>query len=235
MSQFVDNLLRFSEPGSLDIEAILLHLLVAFVLGQLVAWLYVWTHRGISYSASIPQALVVLALVITIVMLVIGSDLARAFGLFGALALIRFRTPVKDSWDTVFLFLSVSVGIAVGTNNLLLGVVGTLAVCLVIAYLSMTRFGTMISHNGLLRLRLPLGGGDETMRSVLGRYCDSFHLVHVREAIAAVPGDQEREMEYAWQIKLVDPRYGSQMLSEVGAIEGVRGLSLLMQDEEVLP
>ena len=76
------------------------------------------------------------------------------------------------------------------------------------------------------------------MRSVLSRYCDSFHLVHMREAVAAVPGDEsvgERAMEYAWQIKLVDPRYGTQMLTEVGDIAGVSGMSLLMQDEEVLP
>ncbi|MFQ5505097.1 MAG: DUF4956 domain-containing protein [Planctomycetota bacterium] len=231
MERFINELLTYREAGStLGVETILLCLLLAFVLGQLVAWLYVWTHRGISYSSSMPQSLIVLALVITLVMLVVGNNLARAFGLFGALALIRFRTPVKDSWDTVFLFFAVSVGIAVGTQNLMIAVVGTVVLWLVIAYLSVTRFGSGITHNGLLRLRLPAGGEAEAeMRSVLSRYCDSVSLVHMREAGPAPI------MEFAFQIKLIDSSFGSRMISEVLTIEGVSAPSLLMQDEEAQP
>ncbi|HLU39797.1 MAG TPA: DUF4956 domain-containing protein, partial [Planctomycetota bacterium] len=65
---------------------ILTFLVLAFVLGQLVAWIYVWTHSGLSYSRSQAQSLVLLSVIVTLVMLAVGNNLARAFGLFGALA-----------------------------------------------------------------------------------------------------------------------------------------------------
>lgn len=101
----------------------------------LVAWLYIWTHRGVSYSAAMSQSIVVLSLIVALLMLVVGNSVARAFGLFGALSLIRFRTPVKDSRDTVYLFFSVAVGIAAGTQNLGAALVGTLVVGVILVYM----------------------------------------------------------------------------------------------------
>lgn len=231
----IENILTYSEgSNALRMDGILLAVLCAFVCAQLVAWFYIWTHRGLSYSVSVAQSLIVLALVVTFVMLVVGNDLARAFGMFGALALIRFRTPVKDSWDTVFLFLSVAIGIACGTQNLMAAVVGTVLICLIIGYLSLTRFGTQRRHDGLLRVRLPMGGEHEgLLRKLMKRYCNSFHLIHMREA---GPGsDGQRLMEYAWQVKLVDSSFGPQLMAELAGIEGATTPALLMQDEEIQP
>ena len=118
MSDLLDQALSFRGGATpLAVETVVLGLLAAFVLSQVVAWVYLWTRRGVSHSTSFTQSIVILSVIVALVMLVIGSNLARAFGLFGALALIRFRTPVKDSRDTVFLFLSVAVGIATGTGT----------------------------------------------------------------------------------------------------------------------
>lgn len=235
MNGFFENILSFSEgSNALRLEGILLSVLCAFICSQLVAWFYIWTHRGLTYSASVAQSLIVLALVVCFVMLVVGNDLARAFGMFGALALIRFRTPVKDSWDTVFLFLSVAIGIACGTQNLMAAVVGTVTICLVIGYLALTRFGTQRKHDGLLRVRLPMGGEQEgVLRRLMKRYCHSFHLIHIREATRS--SDGPRLMEYAWQVKLVDSSFGAQLMAELAGIEGASTPALLMQDEEIQP
>lgn len=231
MNGFFDQFLSFREGSSAaSMETVLLCVLVSFLLGTLIAWLYMWTHRGVSYSPAMAQSLIVLSMIVTFVMLVVGNSLARAFGLFGALALIRFRTPVKDVRDTVFLFASVGVGIAVGTQSFVAAAAGTLAICLVLGYLHVVRFGTKAVHNALLRFRCPAGGEAESMATdAFGRFCDGFSLMHVREA------GPEQSMEFAYQLRLFDTDHGPRLMSELGRIEGVSDLSLLMQDSEDQP
>lgn len=231
MNGFLDSIMGYRETGSvLSIESLLLCLLATFLLSQATAWVYLRTHRGVSYSGTMARSLVILSLIVALVMVVIGNNIARAFGLFGALALIRFRTPVKDANDTVFLFLSVAIGIATGTGNILAGTVGTLVICLVIIYLSTIQFGNPLSHDGLLRFQIPVGQGrDEDIGQVLNRYCDSFNLLHIRQNEGA------STLEMSYQIKLVDSRFSSQLVAEIEALSEVSQLSLLMQDVEAAP
>ena len=200
--------------------------LASFVFGQVVAWLYSWTHRGMSYSVSMTQALIVLTMIVALVMVVVGNSLARAFGLFGALALIRFRTPIKDARDAVFLFYAVALGIATGTGYLAAAFVGMVSIGAVLVYLHLTSFGARLDHDGLIRFRCP---ADEMLehdvRRELKRYCDDFSLLHVREA-------GEADMEYAFQIRLIDPSIGPAMVGRMRLIDGVHDLSLLMQGSE---
>lgn len=227
----MDELFRtlFESPviGGDTVGELLLHLLAAFVLGQLVAWVYAWTHHGVSYSRSQVQSLVLLSLIVTIVMLAIGGSLARAFGLFGALALIRFRTPIKDARDAAFLFLSVGVGITVGTRNLQLAIVGTCFALAVAVYLGISRFGERDAADSVLRFSMPNAGDAETrLRALLRHYCSSFALMHLREGGSA-------SMDFAYRLRLVDPTQSSALLADLSTIPGVRGASLLVQDEEL--
>jgi hypothetical protein len=231
MSEILNQDLGFKESAdSLALESILLGLLAAFVLAQAVAWVYIWTHRGISHSSSLTQSLVVLAVIVALVMLVIGSNLARAFGLFGALALIRFRTPVKDSRDTVYLFLSVAIGIATGTGNVLAAALGAVVCCLILIFLSVSRFGHHVAHHGVLRMTLPPDRGPEaSLLEAFRRYCSTFRLVHVRET------GRNGIAEYAYEVKLAHPEDGALLAAEVRGIAGIEGLSVLLSDAEAAP
>lgn len=227
MSGFLD--LR-AGAGAMTLESVVLGLLATFLLSQVIAWVYLRTHRGVTYSASFARSLVVLSLIVALVMMVIGSSIARAFGLFGALALIRFRTPVKDANDTVFLFLAVAIGIAVGTGGLLAGAAGTVLIGGAILYLRGIRFGDPLTHDGLLRLQLPTDRPDDRdVRRVLGDYCESFDLLHVREVVEA------GAMELSFQLKLFDLEQSSQLVAAVEQLPPARGVSLLIQDREVTP
>ena len=229
MNDFFDRLLSAADTGALAFDEVLLSLLVAFALAQVVAWLYVWTHRGLSYTASISQSIIVLSLVVALLMILIGNSLARAFGLFGALALIRFRTPIKDSRDTVFLFFAVAVGIAAGTQNIIAACVGTAVIAGVVVYLDFVRFGERFHHDGLVRFRCESGGeGNQLVQSALRKLCEEYSLLHVRDA-------GESLVEFAYQIRLYDRRMGPDVVSAIHGIEGISDLSLLMQDEETQP
>jgi len=231
MSQLLDQALSLREGATtLAVGAIVLGLLAAFVLSQAVAWVYIWTHRGISHSTSLTQSLVMLSVIVALVMLVIGSNLARAFGLFGALALIRFRTPVKDSRDTVFLFLSVAIGIATGTGNIIAAAIGTVMCCLILLYMAASGFGTSQSHHGVVRLILPPDDAPEALlMQVFRRYCAAFRLVHVRGTGSG------GGTEHAYEIKLARPENGAMLAAEVRTIPGVEGLSVLLSDAEATP
>ena len=130
--------------------SIALSLLLAFVLGQLIAWIYTWTHSGLSYSKSFTQSLVLMTLIVSLVMYVIGNSIITAFGLLGALALIRFRNVLKDTRDTVFVFISLVVGMAVGSQRYMTAIVGAVTMALAVLYLNATSFGTTGRFDGYL-------------------------------------------------------------------------------------
>ena len=98
-------------------QDIVINIIIAFILGVIISWIYRRTHRGYSYSNSFISTLTILSMVTAFVMMVIGNNIARAFSLVGALSIIRFRTAVKDTRDTAFVFLSLAVGMAVGTGS----------------------------------------------------------------------------------------------------------------------
>ena len=227
----MNSILNYREGGGiLGVDAIILCLLATFLLAHVVSWVYLRTHRGVSYSGTMARSLIILSMIVALVMLVIGNNIARAFGLFGALALIRFRTPVKDANDTVFLFFSVAIGIAMGTNNIIVGTIGTLIICAIILYLTATGFGNPLDHDGLLRFHLPVSGGPtKDIQRVLKRYCDTFNLLHIREVQDA------SSVEMSYQVKLVDLEDSSQLAEDIGAFADVSQLSLLMQDKEAAP
>jgi hypothetical protein len=116
------------------LEDVLLAILLAFVLGQLMAWVYQHTHSGLSYSKNFVQSIVLLTVVVTVAMMVIGNNIVIAFGLIGALAVIRFRNILKDTRDTAFIFMALVVGMASGTGSYHLAVIGTSLYCLIVFY-----------------------------------------------------------------------------------------------------
>ena len=99
-------------------------LLARFVIGVLlsigiglgIALVYKLTHRGLSYEATFLSSLVAIAPVVASVMFFIQGNLVLSLGLVGSLSIIRFRTPIKDSRDMVFLFWSITAGLGAGTT-----------------------------------------------------------------------------------------------------------------------
>jgi len=204
-----------------------LALLLAFVLGQLVAWVYVRTHSGLSYSRSFTQSLVVMTMLVTMVMFDIGNSIITAFGLLGALTLIRFRNVLKDTRDTVFVLLALAVGMACGTQRYSLALFATAAVLFVMAYLDWTAFGTFGHFDGYLTVRLepgvPSPNGD--VKRVLHRHCRAVKQLASRHAGAGQPS------ELVFQIGLRDREGGPQLVADLRELDGLSDAALALHDQ----
>ena len=135
-------------------EDILISIVIAFALGLIVSWVYRRTHKGFSFSVSFVHTLILLSMITSLVMMIIGNNIARAFSLVGALSIIRFRTPVKDTRDTAFVFFSLSVGMATGTGSHIIAVEGTIIISLLILIIHRFRLGEPRVSDFLLRFRL---------------------------------------------------------------------------------
>ena len=118
-------------------------LAVALICGVLLSWLYRRTYRGTAYSMTFDRALVTLTVITAIVIMVIGNNLARAFGLVGAMSIVRFRTAVKDAQDLVFIFFSLAVGLASGVGLYTLAVASTLFVGAIISVMTRFNYGAL--------------------------------------------------------------------------------------------
>lgn len=207
-----------------SLQIVAFHLLAAFALAKPIAWVYVWTHHGVSYSRAFVQAIVLLAMLVAAVMLAIGDSMARAFGLFGALALIRFRTPIKDSRDTVFLFAAVVVGITVGVQNLPLAVGVTALVLLTAAYMHGIRFGARTGSDAVLRLTVaPAGEQRGLLQQVLAHYCRSTELLSARDLSDA------GQLELAYRIRLHERDAADSLVADASRVAGARDVLLTVQ------
>jgi uncharacterized membrane protein YhiD involved in acid resistance len=213
--------LSYASPD-LTIERFLLSLLVAWVCGQIIGWSYAASSGVLSYSQTFVQALVLLTMLVSMITGIIGESIARAFGLAAALAVVRFRTPVKDARDAAFLFFGVSVGMAIGTGNLLIGAAASLIVSGVALTLDWTAFGSRSLAEGMLRFRFD-GEADrrEEVGLILMKHCRVFQLSAAR---VAAPGGPE---ELVYDINLRSARAADALLKELQATGCVTAVSLL--------
>jgi hypothetical protein len=129
------------------------------LLNLLVAKLYTVTHGGYSYSKSFLQTVVLVGITVTLIMVIIGSDIARAFALVGAMSIVRFRTPVKDSRDLVFIFAAIAVGMACGTQFHVFAGIFVIFLAVLLLGFHYGGFGEL-AHKGYV-LKVRINGSDK--------------------------------------------------------------------------
>jgi len=121
----------------------------AFVLSSLIAITHRLTATGDSYPKNFFQSLILGAIVTTMVMMAIGDSLARGLGVFGAMAIIRFRTRIDDPRDVLFLFAALSTGLAIGVYGFTISFAGTILFCAVAFLLHFSPFRTYSQKHNL--------------------------------------------------------------------------------------
>jgi hypothetical protein len=215
----------YQSPDVVLWQAALVSILVSFLLAQTIAFAYMLTHQGVSYSRSFVVSLVAAGMVSAVLMLAIGNNLARGVGIVGTLALIRFRMQMHDSLDMIYVFAAFAGGVAAGTGNFATGGIGTVAFLIVVSTLQITGFGSRHRHDGVLRVQLP--PSEESENALLGSlrsHCRQFAAITVREVA------QGRELERVYQVTLRNPGKEALLVREVAAIAGAHGVSIAMQE-----
>ena len=210
-------------PPDMGLRAMLLSMLLAFVLGQLIAWVYKRSHSGLSYSRSFTESLVLITMVVSLVMFVIGDSIVTAFGLIGALAIIRFRNVLKDTRDTVFVFFALVLGMALGSQRYGPAILGTVVLLSATVYLHWIRFGTSGIFDGHLSFRLGESGSETDTSTVLRRFCRRFQSLSVRRGNGAT--------EYVFVVSLRDARRGAELVQALEQVREVGQAALVLQDE----
>ena len=129
--------------------------LVSFVLSSLIALTYQKTTRELESPRYFIQSLILISIPVATVMQAIGDSLARGLGMLGALAIIRFRTTLRNPRNMVFMFTSISVGIAAGVYGIAIAVTGTLSFCMVVLLIHFSDLSKKTSIIAMLQFEIP--------------------------------------------------------------------------------
>lgn len=179
LGDFMDQISNFSDPGvAISVSDMTWSLAMAFFLSLVVAKTYQLTYRGVSFSPAFMHTLVICTMVIAAVMLIIGSNIARAFSLVGALSIIRFRNAVKDPRDVAYIFLAMGVGMACGTKFYHVGIALTLITSIAAVLLAAFKFGENSLSERVLRIHSPELENFETIfDDVLSAHSEGHNLI----------------------------------------------------------
>ncbi|MBM4372565.1 MAG: DUF4956 domain-containing protein [Deltaproteobacteria bacterium] len=220
---------RFGDlTGTFTVLDVAVVFLLAFGLSLAVGWVYRATHRGVSYSQSFVQTLVILGVVVAFIMLVIGSNIARAFTLVGALSIIRFRNAIKETRDVGFVFLVMAVGMACGTRFYLLAVFMTLFLSAAIVGMFRLNLFAKEIRERILLVRLPASVSlEEVFADLFHRRLEEFALISVETA--REPDLQEAVYSVVLR-RRVDP---AAFLEEVRKLNGGHKASLVLGQQEI--
>ncbi|MBI9016270.1 MAG: DUF4956 domain-containing protein [Phycisphaerae bacterium] len=212
---------------SLEVWAVLHSLLLAFVLSQALAWIYSYTHNGLSYSKSFVQSLIVITMVVSLIMPIISGSFVVAVGLMGGLSIIRFRNIIKNTRDIAFLFCALVIGMACGTGKYGIACIGTFFLCLVFVYMHISDFGMRYPSNGFISFTSATHlDSNHPMHSTLKRFCRNFTLISSNSN----PSDPNKT-DYAYQVLVKNSTKNEQMISQIQDIQDISHLSLTMQEQ----
>jgi hypothetical protein len=214
----------------INLPALILGLLLAMVCGQIIAWVYMLTHSGLSYSRSFVNSLVVMPILVALVMQVLNNNLVTAFGLMAVFAIVRFRNILRDTLDTTYVLSVIVLGMACGTQKFATAVVGCAVVITVLLTLWYTAFGSRHRYDVLLNLHCarPLTDLIELNR-LLTRHALRTHCASQRSN----EGYEGTDLSY--RLLLRDAERVEDLLGELRQLNGVsRVTSLKAEDESEL-
>lgn len=217
------------EPtGVFSIADVAVVLALSFLLNLTLAWAYRRSHRGVSYSQSFVQTLVLVGVTISLVMLIIGSNIARAFTLVGALSIIRFRNAVKETRDVGFVFVSMAIGMAVGTRFYAEAAFGTaFLVALTVLMHRLNLFAKEIREK-ILRIQVPADLDYRTaFQDVFQRHLDDAALISVESVRAGAL------LELVYSVTAKRRMEETRFLSELRGINGNQRIALIVGQQEI--
>ena len=224
---FLDYLMANDFVGSqLGPETALLVMLIAFCIGHLIAWTYMWTHTGLSYSQLFTSSLLVQPVIVSVVMLLMAGNILVAIGVLSIFAMIRFRNVLKDTRDTTYILWGIVEGVAVGNQRFGIAVLGAIVISLIFIYLRVTSFGGRHRYDVILSLEW--AGNDNyasTLKPLLRRHT-------MRSQLASQHDLDANKLDLSYRLLLRDPSRSRELLLELEKTQGVARASLFHRSDE---
>ena len=222
-----------SNSGNLSTEDIIIRIVVATALGGAIFLSYWITHSGTIYSRKFNITLLTLTILTATVMTVIGNNIALSLGMVGALSIIRFRTSIKDSRDTIYIFWTIIVGICCGVGDYVVAGVGSSVVFLVLLL-----FGRGRSENRMLLIIRAQRDREEEIRKILFSYFKKPPVIKAQNTT-------ETTVEFIYEVnhKMLAAAQRNQAVAADGsklalndqlyALGGVHYVNLVVQSDEI--
>jgi hypothetical protein len=199
----------------------------SFCVGQCVSWVYMATHRGLSYSRSFVASLAIMPVLVALMMVLMAGSLMVAFGLLAVFAVVRFRNVLKDTRDTVYILWVITEGLAIGIHRYSTALTGVVGIAAAIGYLHLTSFGSRHRFDAVIDVQLQ---GDQReiqddLRHVLRRHCAN-----------AVLASQQRigadDANYSYRVLLRNPSRSAELCSALEGVAGITEVTLFLREDE---
>ena len=215
----------FSNPSDMTWEQILMNISAAAALGFFIFISYAISHRGTVYSKKFNASLVILAALTGTVMTVIGNNIALSLGMVGALSIVRFRTAIKDSRDTVYIFWAIIIGICCGVGDYLVASVGSAVVFAVILIL-----GCIKSDNRILLIIR----ADRSKQSIIK---SQIYRLFNAKAVLRVENTTEETVELIYELtqKMIKKAEKTEpdIADSIYRIGNIEYVNTVMQNDEI--
>ena len=215
----------FSNPSEMTWEQILLNLCMAALLGFLIYISYAISHRGTIYSKKFNASLVALTVLTGTVMTVIGNNIALSLGMVGALSIVRFRTAIKDSRDTVYILWTIIAGICCGVGDYVVAAIGSGVTFLILLIL-----GCIKNDNRMLLIIRGERSRQDAIQAGVFKFFDHKAILRVRNT-------SETNVEFIYEItqKMLNnaEKSGRTICDEIYALGGIEYVNVVMQNDEV--
>jgi len=208
-------------------HTVLLAMLLAFLMGQLIAWVYMFTHSGISYSRSFVVSLILMPVIVALVLMVLSNNLVTAFGLMAVFAIVRFRNVLRDTLDTSYVLAVIVLGMACGTQKFSTAIVGTGVVVALMLYLWFTSFGSRHRYDLILNLHWSRAVSElPVLERLLARHSFKAQCANRHFDSEAVGTD------ISYRLLMRDPARTSELLRELAMLPGVDQVSSMKAEDE---
>lgn len=195
---------------------IIVNMVLSFVLGLIISLVYKNTHKGLSYSQSFMVTNIFVAVIVCMVIMIIGNNLARAFALVGALSIIRFRTVVKDTKDTAYIFWALAAGMAAGTGSYFLAISGTIIITGIAYILYFTNYGSIHKSEFILQFRtLTENQQASSYNKIISDYTKKATLLHAESS-----GDGQT-VKLSFDIVMKENKVQDKFVSDLSKISGI--------------
>jgi len=223
---FLDQLFRDQNPYLFSFADVLLAMTISMLLAYVLVVVYRSTHRGTSYSQTYIHTLFIMAIATSIVMMIIGSNIARAFSLVGALSIIRFRTAVKDARDTGFLFAAMVAGMGCGTQFYMPAIAFTFFISGLIMILHIYEFGKKEKLDNIVRITF--NKGDETLQKIEKIIQGAFKSPRLLNRLLDFDENYETNV---YAVRSVSSKEVTDFESQMQEISGVHKVAVFQRDQ----